>query len=126
MPDATIAHLAVVVATGADGVPVLVLVKLDQPGVERTAVPGIDELRHHARLTLTGAKAELMAEGAAARTALDVLYDRAAVYAAFEQLGGAERCLSMARDYALERKVFGRAIGSYQAIKHKLADVLAG
>ena len=42
---------------------------------------------------------------------------------AFEQLGGAERCLEMARDYALERYAFGRPIGSYQAIKHKLADV---
>jgi len=49
--------------------------------------------------------------------------DRAAVLYAFEQLGGADRCLEMARDYALERYAFGRPIGSYQAIKHKLADV---
>ena len=49
--------------------------------------------------------------------------NRAAVLIAFEQLGGADRCLEMARDYALERYAFGRPIGSYQAIKHKLADV---
>ena len=42
---------------------------------------------------------------------------------AFEQVGGAQRSLEMARDYALERYAFGRPIGSFQAIKHKLADV---
>ena len=49
--------------------------------------------------------------------------DRAAVLLAFEQLGGADRCLEMAKAYALERYAFGRPIGSYQAIKHKLADI---
>src|SRR5262249_62190594 len=48
---------------------------------------------------------------------------RAAVLFAFEQVGGAQRSLEMARDYALERYAFGRPIGSFQAIKHKLADV---
>jgi alkylation response protein AidB-like acyl-CoA dehydrogenase len=47
----------------------------------------------------------------------------AAIYLAFEQIGGAEAALWMARDYALERQAFGRQIGSYQGIKHKLADV---
>ena len=51
------------------------------------------------------------------------IYDRAAILLAFEQLGGADRALEMARDYALERYAFGRPIGGYQAIKHKLADV---
>ena len=49
--------------------------------------------------------------------------DRAAVLLAFEQVGGADRGLEMAKDYALERYAFGRPIGSYQAIKHKLADI---
>ncbi len=49
--------------------------------------------------------------------------DRAAVLLAFEQVGGADRALEMAKDYALERYAFGRPIGSYQAIKHKLADI---
>jgi acyl-CoA dehydrogenase len=49
--------------------------------------------------------------------------ERAAVLFAFEQVGGAQRSLEMARDYALERYAFGRPIGSFQAIKHKLADV---
>ncbi|MFM8534393.1 MAG: acyl-CoA dehydrogenase family protein, partial [Acidimicrobiia bacterium] len=45
----------------------------------------------------------------------------AALYFAFAQVGGAEAAMYMARDYALQRQAFGRAIGSYQAIKHKLA-----
>jgi alkylation response protein AidB-like acyl-CoA dehydrogenase len=51
------------------------------------------------------------------------LHERAAVLIAFEQLGGAQRCLELARDFALQRFAFGRPIGSYQAIKHKLADM---
>ena len=54
---------------------------------------------------------------------LDQINDRAAVLIAFEQLGGASRCLEMATEYAKERQAFGRAIGGYQAIKHKLADM---
>jgi alkylation response protein AidB-like acyl-CoA dehydrogenase len=52
--------------------------------------------------------------------------DRAAVLMAFEQLGGADVCLEMAKDYALNRYAFGRKIGSFQAIKHKLADMYVG
>jgi alkylation response protein AidB-like acyl-CoA dehydrogenase len=55
--------------------------------------------------------------------ALARVHNRSAVLMSFEQLGGADRALEMARDYALERYAFGRQIGSYQAIKHKLADV---
>jgi alkylation response protein AidB-like acyl-CoA dehydrogenase len=55
--------------------------------------------------------------------AIQRVLDRAAVPIAFEQVGGAEACLHMARDYALERYAFGRPIGSFQAIKHKLADI---
>src|ERR1700736_2532019 len=51
------------------------------------------------------------------------LLQRAAVLLAFEQIGGADRALEMAKDYALGRYAFGRPIGSYQAIKHKLADM---
>ena len=51
------------------------------------------------------------------------LFDRAAVQAAFEAVGGSDACLHMARDYAMERQIFGRALSSFQAIKHKLADL---
>jgi alkylation response protein AidB-like acyl-CoA dehydrogenase len=49
--------------------------------------------------------------------------DRAAVLIAFEQVGGADVCLAMAKDYAMTRYAFGRQIASFQAIKHKLADM---
>jgi hypothetical protein len=51
------------------------------------------------------------------------VFDRAAVLTAFEQIGGADRALEMGRDYALDRMAFGRPIGSFQAIKHMLADM---
>jgi alkylation response protein AidB-like acyl-CoA dehydrogenase len=51
------------------------------------------------------------------------VFDRAAVLLAFEQLGGSDRCLEMAKDYAMDRYAFGRTIAGYQAIKHKLADM---
>nr|WP_276608528.1 acyl-CoA dehydrogenase family protein [Caulobacter sp. SLTY] len=56
------------------------------------------------------------------RIAADVM-DRAAVLVAFEQVGGADRALEMGRDYALDRMAFGRQIGSFQAVKHMLADM---
>ncbi|MDE2502825.1 MAG: acyl-CoA dehydrogenase, partial [Burkholderiales bacterium] len=61
--------------------------------------------------------------GADARALLARLRDRAAVGLAFEQLGGADAALELAAAYARERKTFGRTIGSYQGIKHKLADL---
>jgi alkylation response protein AidB-like acyl-CoA dehydrogenase len=49
--------------------------------------------------------------------------NRAAIMTAFEQVGGSDSCLAMAKDYAMQRYAFGRLIASYQAIKHKLADM---
>jgi acyl-CoA dehydrogenase len=100
----------------------LVLVDLKQSAVSRKRVETIDPARKHAELTFKDAAAELLgAEGEGWRL-LERLYDAAAVYFAFAQVGGAEAAMWMARDYALQRQAFGRAIGSYQAIKHKLAD----
>jgi acyl-CoA dehydrogenase len=100
----------------------LVLVDLKQSPVTAKRVETIDPARKHAELTFNAASAELLgAEGEGWRL-LERLYDAAAVYFAFAQVGGAEAAMWMARDYALQRHAFGRAIGSYQAIKHKLAD----
>lgn len=113
--DAGIAALAVVlVAKGR-----FVLVDLDQPGVTRTRLESFDQLRPHYRLEFDGAAAEAM-PGAGK---LDRLIEQAAVQVAFETVGAAEACLRMARDYAMERQIFGRPLAGYQAIKHKLADV---
>lgn len=113
--DAAIADVAVVLVS--DGR--MALVELDQPGVARTKLSSFDQLRSHYRLDLTDAVAEAMP----GIGMLDRLVERAAVQAAFEAVGAAEACLTMARDYALERQMFGRPLAGYQAIKHKLADV---
>ena len=118
VPDGAVADVAVVAAAGS-----LFLVELAQPGLTRSTVQTLDPTRNHARLDFAGAEAEpLGAAGAGAALTRRVL-DKAAVLIAFEQVGGAHRALEMARDQALERMAFGRQIGSFQAIKHMLADM---
>ena len=112
--DAGVADIAIVQVRAG-----LALVRLDQPGVTRTKLDSFDQLRAHYRLDFDQANAEMMpAGGCIAR-----LLDRAAVQVAFEAVGAAEACLKMGRDYVMERQMFGRPLASYQAIKHKLADV---
>ncbi len=76
-----------------------------------------------AKLGFDGAIGEPLGAAGEGRWLVSAVLDRAAVLTAFEQIGGAERALEMARDYALERIAFGRPIGSFQAIKHMLADM---
>ena len=119
--DGAVAHIAIV-AVRHGGEVGLALVELDQPAVGRTPLQTLDPSRNAAKIVFDGATGEML-PGAPGFSAIETLLDRAAVLFAFEQVGGAQACLTMARDYALERKAFGRAIGSFQAIKHKLADV---
>jgi acyl-CoA dehydrogenase len=125
VPDGDVADLAVVVARsgGERHDPSLYLVDLHGPGVARAPVATIDPTRSHARLVLDRAPGERLGPAGAGRALVGQLLDRAAVLLAFEQVGGAQAALDMARDYALHRFAFGRPIGSFQAIKHKLADV---
>ncbi|HST75116.1 MAG TPA: acyl-CoA dehydrogenase family protein [Acetobacteraceae bacterium] len=120
--DGEAADFAVVAVRSAEGVPSLYLVDLAAPGVTRETVSTFDPSRGHARIRFDGAPAEPL-PGAIGPGAIRALLDRAAVMMAFEQVGGAEAALEMARDYALTRYAFGRPIGSFQAIKHKLADI---
>ena len=120
--DAGIASVAVVLAE-RDGAPALALVDLAQEGVTRTKLESFDQLRTHYRLDFDGAVAEPL-DAAPADAVVAEVFDRAAVQAAFEAVGGAEAALYMARDYAMQRMIFGRPLAGYQAIKHKLADVL--
>jgi len=122
VPDGEVADFAVVVAHGERG-PTLALVALDGPGVTRGPVATIDPSRSHAVITFRDAPAEALGAPGQGVMLLDRVLDRAAVLFAFEQVGGAQRALEMARDYALQRYAFARPIGSFQAIKHKLADV---
>jgi acyl-CoA dehydrogenase len=115
--DGELATFAVVLSKNG-----LVLVELNQKGVSKKRVETIDPARKHAELTFDGATAELLGGENDGWRLLERIYDAAAIYFAFAQVGGAEAAMYMARDYALQRQAFGRAIGSYQAIKHKLAD----
>ena len=92
-------------------------------GVERETLKTLDPTRSVAKLTFSGAPAERLGEAGEGLSVAEAVLNRAAVLLAFEQVGGADRALEMAKSYALERYAFGRPIGSYQAIKHKLADI---
>ena len=120
--DGMAAARAVVLAKGEDGLS-LYLVDLRGEGVTRQAVSNIDPTRGAASISFDGASVEPLGEVGKGLQMLKSIQERGAILLAFEQLGGADRCLEMARDYELERYAFGRPIGSYQAIKHKLADV---
>ena len=127
VPDGGAADFAIVAARSSPGrresAISLYLVDLSGPGVKREALSTIDPSRGYAKLIFEGAPAEpLGSDGDGWHIATQV-QDRAAILMAFEQVGGADRALEMARDYALERMAFGRQIGSFQAIKHMLADM---
>jgi alkylation response protein AidB-like acyl-CoA dehydrogenase len=127
VPDGDCANVAIVAARSGPGwgerAISLFVVDLNGPGVTRAPLESIDPSRGQARITFDGAAAEpLGGEGDGWQIAETVM-NRAAILMAFEQIGGADRALEMARDYALERMAFGRQIGSFQAIKHMLADM---
>lgn len=122
--DGDCADCAVVLAWENEALS-LFLVNLHADGVKRTSLASLDPSRGIARLDFDAAPVERLGQPGQGRALLETLLDRAAVYFAFEQIGGADRCLEMARDYARERIAFGRPVGANQAIKHKLADVYA-
>jgi len=125
--DGMDAHFAVVLARASDepgerGLQ-LVLVDLSQPCVTRRAQESIDPSRARAELIFDNVTAEPLGKQGEAWSDLNRVLDRAAILMAFEQVGGADTCLQMARAYAMDRYAFGRPIASFQAIKHKLADM---
>ncbi|MFC4499418.1 MULTISPECIES: acyl-CoA dehydrogenase family protein [Streptomyces] len=122
--DGHSADLLLVVAR-ADTGPGLFAVDGDAPGVTRTRLETLDPTRRLARVDLDGAAAlRVGPEGDAATAYLRTVTDLAVVALAAEQVGGARACLDAAVEYAKVRVQFGRPIGSFQAIKHKCADML--
>ncbi|MEZ5764366.1 MAG: acyl-CoA dehydrogenase family protein [Xanthobacteraceae bacterium] len=125
--DGGIADFAVVVArsgnSGRETDIGLYIVDLKGKGVECRSLKSIDPTHNQAEIKFDGAPAELLGQAGEGWSALTRVLDRAAVLIAFEQVGGADRALEMGRDYALDRMAFGRPIGSFQAIKHILADM---
>jgi acyl-CoA dehydrogenase len=123
VPDGALANFAVVAAKDEHAAISLAIVDLRSSGVSREPVETIDPSRVHARIRFNQAPAEPLGTAGDGWRIKEKVFDRAAVLIAMEQLGGADASLRMARDYALNRYAFGRPIGSFQAIKHKLADM---
>lgn len=125
--DGAIADFAIVAArTGSTGRETdigLFIVDLNGEGVTRKALANLDQAHGQAAITFDRAKAEPLGAASEGWSILTRVLDRAAVLMAFEQVGGADRALEMGRDYALDRIAFGRQIGSFQAVKHILADM---
>ena len=117
------ADLLVVAGRTGKGVS-LFAVEGDASGLIRTPLATMDQTRKQARVEFTGTPARLIGDEGGAAAGLSRTLDLAAVALAAEQVGGAQRCLDMAVDYAKTRIQFGRPIGSFQAIKHKCADML--
>ncbi len=127
VPDGAIADFAIVAArTGSSGRETdvsLFLVDMKSGVVEAKALTNVDPSRGQAELGFKNCKAEPLGKADEGWSIISQVLDRAAVLMAFEQVGGADRALEMGRDYALDRIAFGRPIGSFQAVKHMLADM---
>jgi alkylation response protein AidB-like acyl-CoA dehydrogenase len=121
--DGHIADLMLVAARTSRGVS-LFAVRVGAPGLSREALSTLDLTRRMSRLSFAATPARLIgAEGQAAPGLAETL-QLAAIALAAEQVGGAGRVLEQAVSYAKARLQFGRPIGSFQAIKHKCADLL--
>jgi alkylation response protein AidB-like acyl-CoA dehydrogenase len=129
--DGHTAHLLIVAAraegsTGENGVS-LFAVDPNSKGVTISAIKNVDQTRKQANITLEQTQLELSAQlgaGDLAWSVIQRILDLAGVALSLEQVGCAERCLQTAVDYAKIREQFNRPIGSFQAIKHKCADML--
>jgi alkylation response protein AidB-like acyl-CoA dehydrogenase len=115
----TSALLALPVGT-TDGA-VLALVRPDAPGVELEPEPTLDPSLRPATVRLDGATPERIL---GSTSSVDQVAATAAVLAAAEAVGAAASVLALARDYAAERRQFGHTIGSFQAVRHMLADMV--
>jgi alkylation response protein AidB-like acyl-CoA dehydrogenase len=121
--DGHTADLILVVAATGSGLS-LFGVRAGAPGLNRRVLPTLDQTRKLARLEFRSVSARLIGAPGEAGAVLDRTLDVAAIALAAEQLGGAQRALDMAVGYAKDRHQFGRPIGSFQAIKHRCADLL--
>ena len=121
--DGHTANVIIVAARTAAGVS-LFSVSGDAAGLTRTALATMDQTRKQAKLEFSNVEGTLVGADGAGWNVLSTVLDLAAVGLAAEQVGGAQMCLDMAVQYAKDRVQFGRPIGSFQAIKHKCADML--
>jgi alkylation response protein AidB-like acyl-CoA dehydrogenase len=121
--DGHVADVILVAARTADGVGVF-RVEAEAQGLERRLLPTLDLTRKLAAVSFSRTPAARISPAGDSSPAVERVLSLAAGAIAAEQTGGAERCLEMATEYAKTRLQFGRAIGSFQAIKHRCADML--
>lgn len=121
--DGHTADLIAVLASAPSGLSLFTIAG-DAAGLERRALTTVDPTRKLARLEFKGVPAEPLGEIGKAAVPLAQTLDQAAILLANEMVGGAERLREDAQDYVAMRMQFGRAIASFQAIKHKCADML--
>jgi alkylation response protein AidB-like acyl-CoA dehydrogenase len=124
--DGHIADLLVVAARTGQGVS-LFLLEGDADGISRRRLETMDMTRKQAEVTLTNVKVSddrLVGSPGAGWAVIERVLEKAIVNLSAEQVGAAQKCLEMSVDYAKTRHQFGRPIGSFQAIKHKCADML--
>jgi alkylation response protein AidB-like acyl-CoA dehydrogenase len=121
--DGHLADLILVAARTPAGVSVFAVDK-GASGFAATSLSTMDQTRKQARLAFASTPARLVGQDGAGWTAISKMLDLAAVALAAEQVGGAQKVLEMSVEYAKVRVQFGRPIGSFQAIKHKCADML--
>ncbi len=121
--DGHIANLILVAARTDAGLS-LFAVEGGAAGLTAESLSTMDQTRKQAELTFADTPATLIGTDGGAAAGLEKTLQLAAVALAAEQVGGAQRCLDNAVAYAKERIQFGRPIGSFQAIKHKCADIL--
>jgi alkylation response protein AidB-like acyl-CoA dehydrogenase len=121
--DGHTADLILVAAASGTGISLLAIAA-DAQGMTRQPLATLDRTRKLARISFDRVDARLIGDDGAAADGLARTYDLAVVALAAEQVGAAQRCLDMAVAYAKERIQFGRAIGSFQAVKHRCADML--
>lgn len=121
--DGQLAELVYVLAT-TDAGPAVFAVDAPASGLEVTPLTTVDQTRKQCRLEFADTPARLVAELGRGIGIFEAALDRSAVALVAEQAGGARRAMQMATEYAKTRFQFGRAIGSFQAVKHMCADML--
>ena len=122
VPDAGIATHSLVVSKTNNGIS-LQLVDLSESGIKIEHQENIDESRGHFSIEFNNVKSNLIGDENSGWELYESIINQAAVLFSYEQIGGSQAALDMAINYSKERYAFGRPIGSYQAIKHKLADM---
>ena len=122
VPDGNLADFAIVTALDGNNVGIY-LINLKNPKIQIAIQDTLDPSRSHASISMSEVECQAIGSSKDGWSNLERLLNKAAILFAFEQLGGVEACMNMAKEYALGRFAFGRPIASFQAIKHKIADM---